>query len=154
MYNGTLLSFLKWSDNMKSKKILMISLIALLTIITVGSCSAGVLDAISSDSGDVGTIMIDCGDTARSGVLMVIEYKDIKQNDNGTFNTSQFGNNEGEWNGNVVYIPINEGKAEYNLTAGTEMFAVDSYIMNITPECELGANDTPTFDAKYLYKGE
>jgi hypothetical protein len=26
--------------------------------------------------------------------------------------------------------------------------------MNITPECELGANDTPTFDAKYLYKGE
>jgi hypothetical protein len=34
------------------------------------------------------------------------------------------------------------------------MFAVDSYIMNITPECELDANDTPTFDAKYLYKGE
>ena len=86
--------------------------------------------------------------------MMIIEFKDIKQNEDGTYNTSQFGNNDGEWNGNVVFIPIEDGKAEYNLTGDTEMFAVDNYITNLTQEYDIADNSTPAFDVKYLFNGE
>ena len=139
---------------MKSNRVFMIVLMALIAIISIGSCAAGFLDFLGADNSGDGTITIDCNDTSENGQLMIIEFKDIEQNENGTYNTSQFGTNDGEWNGNVVFIPIENGKAEYNLSAGAEMFAVDSYITNLTTDYELGANDTPTFDVKYLYAGK
>ena len=138
---------------MKSNKIFLVAIIALIAIISVGSCSAGFLDFLGGDNTGDGTITIECNDTTENGQLMIIEFKDIQQNENGTYNTSQFGNDNGEWNGHVVYIPIENGKAEYNMSAGTEMFAVDSYITNLTTDYELGATDTPVFDVKYLYSG-
>ena len=139
---------------MKSNKILMIVLIALITIISVGSCSAALLNFLDDNNTDVGTITIECNNTNESGQLMIIEFNNIKQNENGTFNTSQFGNNYGIWNGRVVYIPIEDGKAKYILSDDTQMFAVDSYIVNLTQEYELADNSTPTFDVKYIYHGE
>ena len=85
---------------------------------------------------------------------MIIEFKDIKQNEDGAYNTSQFGTNDGEWNVNVVFIPIDNGKAEYNLTEDTEMFAVGPYITNLTKEYELADNSAPVFEVKYLFNGE
>ena len=139
---------------MKSNKMLMVVLIALIAIVSVGSCSAGILDILNGDIGSAGTITIDCNDTNESGQLMIIEFNDIKQNENGTYNASQFGTNDGEWNGNVVLIPIENGKAEYNLSADTEMFAVDNYIVNITNDYGFSNDSAPTFDVKYSYKGE
>ena len=139
---------------MKSKRILMIALIALIAIVSVGSCSAGFLDFLGIGTEDVGTFTIECKDANETGQLMIIEFKDIEQNEDGTFNTSQFGNNDGVWNGNVVFIPVVDGKGEYNLSNDTEMFAVDSYITNLTEEYEIADNSTPTFEVKYLYNGE
>lgn len=138
---------------MKSKRILMIALIALIAIVSVGSCSAGWLDFLGGDTSDVGTFTVNCS-VNETGQLMIIEFKDIEQNEDGTFNTSQFGTNEGEWNGNVVFIPVVNGTAEYNLSDDTEMFAVDSYITNLTEDYDLDNDDAPTFDVKYLYNGE
>ena len=135
---------------MKTNRILAIALLAL--IVSVGSCSAGFLDFLGG--GDVGTFIIECNDTNESGQLMIIEFKDIEQNENGTFNTSQFGNNDGVWNGDVVYIPIENGRAEYNISEGTEMFAVDSYITNLTKEYDIADDTTMTFEVKYLFNGE
>ena len=140
--------------NVKTNRILMIALIAVIAIVSVGSCSAGFLDFLGGEASDVGTIIIDCNGTNETGQLMIIEFKDIQKNDDGTFNTSQFGTNEGEWNGNVVYVPVVDGKAEYNLTNGTEMFGVDNYITNLTEEYEIADNSTPTFDVKYLFNGD
>ena len=137
-----------------NNKILMIALIALVAIVSVGSCSAGLFDFFGEEASDVGTITIECNDTTESGQLMIIEFKDIEQNENGTYNTSQFGTNDGEWKGNVVYIPIEDGKAEYNLTDDTEMFAVDSYIIDLNKEYELADDTTPSFDVKYLFNGD
>ena len=139
---------------MKSNKILMIVYIALIAIVSVGSCSAGLFDFFGGDDSSAGTITIESSDGAENGQLMIIEFKDIEQNENGTYNTSQFGTDDGEWNGNVVFIPIENGKAEYNLSAGTEMFAVDSYITNLSTEYNLDADDTPTFDVKYICDGD
>ncbi len=139
---------------MKSKRILMIALVALVAIVSIGSCSAGFLDFLDLGSGDVGTFTIECNGANESGQMMIIEFKDIEQNENGTFNTSQFGNNDGIWNGNVVFIPIENGTGEYNLSDDTEMFAVDNYITNLTKEYELADNSTPAFNVKYLYNGE
>ena len=138
---------------MKSKRILMIALIALVAIVSVGSCSAGWLDFLGGDTADVGTFTINCS-ANETGQLMIIEYNDIEQNENGTFNTSQFGTNDGEWNGNVVFIPVVNGTAEYNLTNDTEMFAVDNYITNLTEDYDLDNADAPTFNVTYLYNGE
>lgn len=138
---------------MKTNRILAITLAALIVIVSVGSCSAGFLDFLGGSS-DVGTFIIECNDTNESGQMMIIEFKDIEQNENGTFNTSQFGNNDGVWNGNVVYIPIENGRAEYNLSNDTEMFAVDSYITNLTKEYDIADNSTLAFDVKYLFNGE
>ena len=139
---------------MKSKRILMVALIALIAIVSVSSCSAGFLDFLGGDDADVGTFTIDCNGTNETGQLMIIEFKDIEQNEDGTFNTSQFGTNDGEWNGNVVFIPVVNGTAEYNLTEGTEMFGVDSYITNLTEDYDIDNPDAPTFNVKYLYNGE
>ena len=139
---------------MKSKRILMIALVALVAIVSVGSCSAGFLDFLGGDDADVGTFTIECDGANETGQLMIIEFKDIEQNENGTFNTSQFGNNDGVWKGNVVFIPVVDGRAEYNLTNDTEMFAVDNYITNLTEEYELADNSTPAFNVKYLFNGE
>lgn len=138
---------------MKTNRILAIALAALIVIVSVGSCSAGFLDFLGGSS-DVGTFIIECNDTNESGQMMIIEFKDIEQNENGTFNTSQFGNNDGVWNGNVVYIPIENGRAEYNLSNDTEMFAVDSYITNLTKEYDIADDSTLAFDVKYLFNGE
>lgn len=138
---------------MKTNRILAITLAALIVIVSVGSCSAGFLDFLGGSS-DVGTFIIECNDTNESGQMMIIEFKDIEQNENGTFNTSQFGNNDGVWNGNVVYIPIENGRAEYNLSNDTEMFAVDSYITNLTKEYDIADDSTLAFDVKYLFNGE
>ena len=128
--------------NVKTNRILMIALIA---VLTYNSCRYSLSNV---------TIIIDCNGTNETGQLMIIEFKDIQKNDDGTFNTSQFGTNEGEWNGNVVYVPVVDGKAEYNLTNGTEMFGVDNYITNLTEEYEIADNSTPTFDVKYLFNGD
>ena len=138
---------------MEYNRILITALIALAAIASIGSCSAGLFDFFGWQTGDVGTVTIDC-DVNESGQLMIIEFKDIEQNDDGTFNTSQFGTDDGEWKGNVVFIPVEDGKAEYNLTGDTEMFAVDSYITNLTDEYEIADNSTPAFHVKYLFNGE
>lgn len=149
---GIFKSFKK-RENMKSKRILVIALIALIAIVSIGSCSAGWFDFLTGDAGDVGTFTINCS-VNETGQLMIIEFKDIEQNEDGTFNTSQFGTNEGEWNGNVVFIPVVNGTAEYNLTNDTEMFAVDSYITNLTEDYDIDNPDAPTFNVTYLYNGE
>ena len=145
---------IKWGINVKTNRILMIALIAVIAIVSIGTSSAGLFDFLGGGASDVGTITIDCNGTNETGQLMIIEFKDIQKNENGTFNTSQFGTNEGEWNGNVVYVPVVDGKAEYNLTNGTEMFGVDNYITNLTEEYEIADNSTPTFDVKYLFNGD
>ena len=139
---------------MKSRKILMTASIALIAVLTISSCSAGLFDFLEGNAADTGTITIECDGADESGQMMIIEFKDIKQNEDGTFNTSQFGTDGGEWKGNVVFIPVENGTGEYNLSDDTEMFAVDSYITNLTEEYELADNSTPAFNVKYLYNGE
>ena len=134
---------------MDNGKIITYIIIAIIAIGAIAMIIGGAFN-----SGNNAKITIDCNDTTEGGQLMVIEFKDIEQNSNGTYNTSQFGTNEGVWNGDVVYIPIKDGKAEYKFTKGTQMFAIDSYITDLNKDYDYENESAPTFDVKLICDGK
>lgn len=136
---------------MNLKKILIMVLVLITVFSSLSMVSAGLFDFLNSQG--TSEIVIDSNDTNLSGELMIIEFKNITANDNGTYNTSQFGTNDGDWNGNVTYIHIENGKANYTLNEDTEFFVMDSYITNLTKDFDEDEN-APFFDVKILVNGK
>lgn len=139
-------------NKMNLKKILIMALVLIAVFSSLSMVSAGLLDLL--DSQGTAEIIIDSNDTDLSGELMIIEFKNITANDNGTYNTSQFGTNEGKWNGDIKYIGIENGKANYTLSEDTQFFAVDYYIVNLTEDFGDDNENAPFFDVKLLVNGE
>ena len=137
---------------MNLKKILVIALVLMAIFSSLTVVSAEWFDFLGPQ--DTTTITVECNDTNESGELMLIEFNNITENDNGTYNTSQFGTNDGKWNGDVKYIDIVNGTANYTLSEDIQFFALDSYIINLTNDYGLLNDEAPFFDVKIIANGE
>lgn len=137
---------------MNLKKILVIALVLMAIITSLSVVSAGFFDFLNPQ--DTITITVESDDTNVSGKLMLIEFKNITENSNGTYNTSQFGTNDGEWNGEIKYVDITDGKGLYTLNEGTQFFALDNYIFNLTKEYDIYDKSAPYFDVKIVSNGK
>lgn len=137
---------------MNFKKILIITLVLIAIFSSLSVASAGWFDFLSPQENT--TITIDCNDSNLSGKLMIVEFKDIQENENGTYNTSQFGTNDGKWNGDIVYIPIKDGKGSYTLSNDTQFFALDMFITDLNKDFDYENESAPFIDVNITYNGE
>ena len=137
---------------MNFKKILIIALVLIAIFSSLSVASAGWFDFLSPQ--DTTTITINSNDTDLSGELMLIEFKDIKENSNGTYNTSQFGTNDGKWNGDIVNITIENGTASYTLKDDTQFFAMDMFIVNLNKDFDFDNESAPFFEVNITHNGE
>lgn len=103
---------------------------------------------------DTAMITVNCEYANESGQFMLIEFKDLVKNSNGTYNTSQFANNNGVWNGKVTNVTIKNGKANYTLSEDTEVFAVDNYITNLSKDYDSLNETAPKIDIKFIYNDD
>lgn len=143
---------LKYGDKMNFKKILVIALVLIAIFSSLSVASAGWFDFLSPQEDT--TITINCNGTNESGQLMLIEFKDIEANSNGTYNTSQFGTNDGIWKGDIVNITIENGTANYTLSNDTQFFAVDSYITDLSRDYDILNESAPYIDVNLTHNGE
>ena len=133
----------------ESKKDFIIIIIAVVAITAIATIMFS-----SVTLHDTATIIVNCEDTNLNGQFTIIEFKDIEKNSNGTYNTSQFGTNEGVWKGKVTNVTVKNGKANYTLNDDTEFFALDSYVYNFNKDYDLDNESAPNIEVKYIYNGE
>lgn len=137
---------------MNIKRILIIALVLIAIFSSLNVASAGWFDFLIQQENT--TITLDCNDSDLSGKLMIIEFKDIKENDNGTYNTSQFGTNDGKWNGDIVNITMENGTASYTLSDDTQFFALDMFITDLNKDFDYQNESAPFIDVNITYNGE
>lgn len=137
---------------MNMKKILIAALVLFAIFSTLSAVSAGLFDLLSPN--DITSITVESNDTDESGKLMLIEFKNITENSNGTYNTSQFATNDGDWKGDIEYIDIENGTANFTLSEDTQFFALDYYIVNLTNDYGADNDNSPFFDVKLIVNGE
>lgn len=137
---------------MEKKHIIIIGVLVIIiailavTILTMGN-NINILH-------DTGNIKISSEDSSMSGKLTITEFKNIKKNENGTYNISQFYDRFGMPTGAKNDIVIKDGKAEYTLHNDTEFFIVDYYITDIKPKYNYGNDSAPKVTVEYLHNGK
>lgn len=130
---------------MENKHLIIIStLIIIITILCIGiiivANNNGGNGGINLPSNDDIVLKISSDDKNLTGTAKIYEYSDVKQNSNGTWNLSEFGDYYGLWgfdsyqNGAVVDIPSTNGEGEYKISNTTKVFMVYSYITDIPTE--------------------
>lgn len=132
---------------MENKHLIIIGVLAIIIVILAvgimiisnpnGGTSNG---GFGIDTGSMGKTMIKVtsDNDAVSGKMEVFEFRNIKQNDNGTWNLSEFGDYYGllgfygDNNGAEHDVMIQNGTAEYEIKNDTQVFFVYYYITDIS----------------------
>ena len=123
----------------------------IILIASVSAVSAGLFDSNNSDNG---IIKIESEDSSMKGTVEIYEFKNIKENDDGSYNITQFYDQDGLEKGKKHSITIKDGAAEYALHNDTEFFIIYYFITNIKPEYDLDNETAPMVNVEYLYHGE
>lgn len=132
---------------MEQKHMIIIGvLIAVIAILAVGiivvSNSNGSGSGLNLDPGSMGktVIKVSSDNPDISGKIEVFEFRNIKQNENGTWNLSEFGDYYGllgfygDNTGAEHDIMIKNGQAEYEIQNDTQVIFVYYYITDVSGE--------------------
>jgi len=108
----------------------------------VNESSSSVIDPSS-----LGKVVIKVqADDNVSGILEVYEFNNIQENANGTYNLSQFGDYYGllgfySYNtGSEQDIQMIDGKAEYEISSGTQFFFMYPYVTDLSKDYDSTKN--------------
>lgn len=143
--------------------IIAILSIAIFTVSNGGGSDGG----IGFDPGSMGktVIKVSSDNNDISGKIEVYEFRNIKQNANGTWNLSEFGDYYGllgfygENNGAEHDILIQNGTAEYEIQNDTQVIFVYYYITDVSGEgnitVDLNVNGVQKFSSTSdIYSGQ
>ncbi len=128
----------------------------LVSVISITAVSAGLFDVggLFGDETHECILTVESEDTSMSGIVHITEFRNIKENYDGTYDASQFYKTSGVTKGNSHDVKIKDGKAEYKLHNDTEFFIVEYYITDIKPNYGYTNESAPVITVEYLFDGE
>ncbi|MGL4669212.1 MAG: hypothetical protein ACRCVG_01245 [Methanobacteriaceae archaeon] len=151
---------------MEDKQIAIIGIIVIIIVAIIGFVAVTIsingntngINMSSIDSAPKGKMVIKVqADDNVTGVLKLVEYSNITKNNNGTYNLSQFGKSYALL-GYPVYsygaeqdIQMIDGKAEYEVSSGTQFIAMYSYITELNKNYGIGQTNNKNYVTVDLY---
>lgn len=133
---------------MEKKHVILIAILVIIIIILAGAI---LLNINPLQKVDNNAISISSDDSSVSGKLMICEWSDVKSNENGTYNITQFISKYGGNEGTTNDIIIKDGKAEYTLRNDTDFFMVSPLIKDIN---QSNNNSEGSVKVEYLHNGK
>lgn len=123
----------------------------IILIASVSAVSAGLFDSNAQDNG---IITIESDDHSMKGTVEIYEFKNIKENDDDTYNVTQFYDHDGFQKRKKHRIVIKDSTAEYKLHNDTEFFIIYYFITDIKPYYDLDNETAPMVNVEYLFNGK
>jgi hypothetical protein len=133
-------------------KYIVIAIIAIIVLVVIaGVANMGVADESGTSPVDpslLGKVVVKVqADENVSGVLQLYEFSNIQANTNGTYNLSQFGDYYGllgfysYHSGAEQDIMMIDGKAEYEITSGTQFIFMYPYVTELSKNYGYGPDN-------------
>lgn len=147
---------------MQKKYIIIAAIIIIIGIIGAAAIILGAGgDTVGVDPSTMGktVLKVSSNDKDLSGKVTIWEFDDVEENENGTYNLSQFGDYYGllGWdggNGRTQTINIVNGEATYEIPNTTKIFMLDYYITDLNQDFGYdGAGDNVTITVELFVNG-
>lgn len=147
---------------MQKKYIIIAAIIIIIGIIGAAAIILGAGgDTVGVDPSTMGktVLKVSSNDKDLSGQITLWEFDDVEENENGTYNLSQFGDYFGllGWsggNGRTQTINIENGEATYEIPDTTKVFMFSPYITDLNKNFGYdGAGDNITITVELFVNG-
>lgn len=147
---------------MQKKYIIIAAAIIIIAIIGAAAILLGAGgDSVGVDPSTMGktVLKVSSNDKDLSGQITLWEFDDVEENENGTYNLSQFGDYFGllGWNGGngrTQTINIVNGEATYEIPDNVKVFMLDTYITDLNKDFGYdSAGDNVTITVELFVNG-